>query len=73
MTTKFMLVQGVHMTEAAARNVEETGVNVQSDLRALRNGMSLWELRFNCLSGADADRVQGWEDYVDALELETIP
>lgn len=53
---------------AAQQNVEETGIDPQDDIDAVRAGRLTREsLLAECLDGADADRVQGWNDYVDAV------
>lgn len=63
-----VIVQGVEMSTAAAENVRESSTNVAADLEHLSSGVltptTLLEI---CLDGADADRVQGWNDYVEAL------
>ncbi len=60
---------------AARANIEETGGSWGDALGALLIGAHTpWTLLKRCLDGAEADRVQGWIDYVDALvaELERI-
>lgn len=74
-----VVVQGVRMTAAAAKNVEEVGSNVDVDVYAdvvqfratvIARGMAaaLSDLLDDCLDGADPDRVSGWHDYVSAIE-----
>lgn len=56
------------MTEAALANIEETGSDVRADLGALVSGETdAAALLASCLRGADADREQGWRDYVSTL------
>jgi len=63
-------IDGVKMTEAAAANVEEAGVDVAHDLASLRAGRSTrMTLLQACVDGADDDRVEGWRDYVSAVAL----
>lgn len=70
MTT--ITVQGIQMSRAAAGNVEETATDVAADLRLLRRGIKTSQaLLEDCLDGADADREQGWYDYVEALTAVT--
>jgi hypothetical protein len=55
-------------SNAAQENIRETGADVESDAEALRAGSkSPAELLAHCLDGADADRRQGWLDYVNEL------
>lgn len=55
-------------TIEAFLNIEETGIDWRVDRIAMRDlGVTPAELLDECLKGADADRVQGWRDYVDAL------
>jgi hypothetical protein len=68
-------IEGVAMTEAAAQCVEETGISPSDDVDVLRARLhtdrarsAVRNLLDRCLDGADADRVQGWRDYVDAIE-----
>lgn len=64
----------VTMSIAAARNVEETGTDVAADLARLRSGeVSAYALLDECLDGVDADRVDGWTQYVDALADAAFP
>lgn len=56
------------LSELAQLNVEETGVDLQDDIEALRSGRHTAEtLLAHCLDGADEDRVHGWKEYVDAV------
>lgn len=58
----------IQFTTAAQENVNETGCDPEVDIAALRSGEHTREsLLKHCLDGADDDRVQGWEEYVDAL------
>lgn len=53
---------------AALENAQETGCDPADDLTALLRGdRSRESLLAHCLEGADADRVDGWNEYVDAL------
>lgn len=55
-------------TQAAAENVEETGINPADDVESLLAGQHTRDsLLAHCLDGAHRDRVQGWTDYVDAV------
>jgi hypothetical protein len=57
-------------THAAMQNIEETGADVADDLEAMIAGTHTREtLLAFCLEGADEDRVEGWRDYVLALEI----
>jgi hypothetical protein len=61
-------VSPIRLTREAARNVEETGADVERDWRRLRDDLVTFdELLAECLDGADPDRVQGWEEYVSTL------
>lgn len=59
----------IQFTDAAWGNLEECGVNVDQDLSTIRRKGPGYASDFLawCLNGADADREQGWRDYVDAL------
>lgn len=61
----------VTMTDAALRNIEEAGLTVDTideDITAIRTwSVTPADLLHRCLDGADDDRVQGWEDYVDEV------
>lgn len=58
----------IQLTTAAQENIDETGCDPAADLAALRTGEHTREsLLAHCLDGADDNRVQGWEEYVDAL------
>lgn len=56
------------LSRAALEAVEETGIDPADDLARLRAGLTIPELLAECLNGADDDRVEGWLDYVAALE-----
>lgn len=57
-----------NFTTAALENINETGTDWEADLARLNSGeVTRDELLAECLDGADADREQGWEDYVQAL------
>lgn len=61
-------VQGVTMSAAAAENVAECAVDVAADVASLLYGSTTPEvLLAECLDGADADREQGWREYVEAV------
>ena len=56
---------GLTFTQAALENIEETGCDPRADVEALRSGAHTREsLLAHCLDGADADRVEGWREYV---------
>lgn len=60
----------INFTSAAQANMSETGVTqaeVERDLSRVRRGEAEQVLAY-CLDGADSDRVQGWREYVAALE-----
>lgn len=54
-------------TDAALENIAETGADWAHDLERLRDGMTESDLLALCLEGADADREQGWREYVETL------
>lgn len=54
-------------SNAALAFIEETGADWRSDLRALLAGKGRDAFRAEQLAGADEDRVEGIEDYVDAV------
>jgi hypothetical protein len=57
-------------SHAALEAIEETGLDVAADVeRLIEHRVTPAELLAECLQGADDDRVQGWRDYVRALEL----
>jgi hypothetical protein len=57
-----------NFSPAALANLNETGTEWRQDLDDLASDLvSTDELLARCLDGADADREQGWNDYVDAL------
>jgi hypothetical protein len=70
-----VMIQGVHMSQAAAECVRETsGADVAADVAAIRceirrSGVEIAEsnLRAHCLDGAKDDRVDGWLEYVAAV------
>ncbi len=63
-----VVVAGVTMTRAAARNVEECGFDPAIDVEAARAGHETYDSLLDlCLRGAEQDRHQGWVDYVDAI------
>lgn len=64
-----VIVFGVKMSLAAAKNVEECGVDVEADVVAVRGGKPAESLLAECLDSADDDRVSGWRDYVDAIAV----
>jgi hypothetical protein len=58
----------IDLTPAAIDNARETGADVEGDVAAIRSGAHTREsLLAHCLDGADADRVQGWREYVAAV------
>lgn len=58
----------IALTAAAAQNAAETGCDPVVDAAEVRRcNMTKSEFLAVCLNGADADRVQGWHDYVDAV------
>ena len=58
----------IQMTNAAIDCIRETGCDPNEDVDAILGGrMTASDLRFTCLDGADADRVQGWRDYIAAV------
>lgn len=63
----------IKFTAAALENIAECGIDeteIQADVRNLANGdTSRAKLLARCLDGADADRVEGWNDYVSAVAL----
>lgn len=70
LTMTTITIESIRMTKAAAENVEETRVSPSSDIARLRSGeVGPSELLAECLDGADADRVAGWREYVDAVVL----
>lgn len=65
-----VVVAGVPMSREAAECVEEAGVDVASDVRALRgHRTSASKLLKVCLEGAAKDRRAGWRDYVHAVSI----
>lgn len=61
-------VDGIEMSVDAAENAYECAVDVRADLRDLMLGRrTAADLLTECLEGADADREQGWREYVEAL------
>lgn len=68
--SRLVVVDGVEMTVAAAENLREVGMGeseIAADLTDLRAGMRRERLCAKCCAGADADRISGWRDYVQAL------
>ncbi len=59
----------IEFTAAAWENLEECAVDVDTDLATVKRKGQAYKSDFlaHCLNGADADREQGWRDYVDAL------
>lgn len=56
------------LTDAARENVAETGADVDADVAGLLSGEWTREtLLAHCMVGADADRVEGWEEYVSQV------
>lgn len=57
----------------ALANIAETGLTqamIADDVRSIRDGsITQAELLLRCLDGADDDRRQGWEDYVDEIVM----
>jgi len=69
MKTNVINTTDITFTDAAWENLEECAVNVDEDLATARRKGPGYKSDFlaQCLGGADADREQGWRDYVDAL------
>ena len=67
---------GLSFTAAAMHNIEESGVSageVERDVRAYaadRESHASLLRRYS--AGADADRMQGWRDFVDAVTVAAI-
>lgn len=60
-----------HLSSDAQRNIEETNTDPEFDVRRVYDGeITIQQLKSQCLSGADPDRVDGWLDYVDAVDAE---
>ena len=58
----------ISLTPAAISNCRETATDPETDVAAIRSGEHTREsLLAHCLDGADADRVQGWHEYVSAV------
>ena len=56
------------LTPAAVSRCRETATDPEDDVAAIRSGEHTREsLLARCLDGADADRVQGWREYVAAV------
>lgn len=65
-----VVIQGVLMPIEAARNVEECSVDVAADVELLRSGReSPVSILETCMEGAEADRRDGWREYVSAIRL----
>lgn len=61
-------IETITLTDAAQRNVEETGAIPALDLDELRSGKTTPErLLAFCANGADDDRMPGWREYVATL------
>lgn len=68
MTSTTLIATLARFSPAAHEARLETGANVEADLqRVLGGACSRDQLLAHCLDGADDDRAQGWEDYVDAI------
>lgn len=53
---------------AALQNIKETDADYQEDCRKIQGGRLTREsLLLACLDGADADRTEGWRDYVNEV------
>jgi len=62
------LRDGVELSELAISNVLETGISVREDLAEIRAGAwTRQSFLVHCLDGAEADRREGWRQYVEAL------
>jgi len=61
----------INLTPAALDNLAECGLDdhdVSVDVQSVRDGtLTADKLLKVCLDGADADRVQGWREYVFAV------
>jgi hypothetical protein len=64
-------IAGIEFTAAAAAVIEETGLSraaIHADVASILSGERTEEqLLRDCQSGADADRLAGWVDYVSAI------
>lgn len=61
-------------SRAACESIEETGIDPADDVDRLLDGKCTpAELLAECLKGAEDDRVQGWREYVSALEVACAP
>lgn len=75
MTTS-IIIAGVPLTKAAAENLQAVAATkaaqaaeVAQDVSALRRGEKTpAQLLAYCLDGAEPEYVQGWRDYVSAIE-----
>jgi hypothetical protein len=63
------ILASLELTTAALENVEETGVDPAHDYERVRNGMSGADLLAECLDGAEAARIGGWQEYVISIEV----
>ncbi len=66
MTT--ITIAGVKLTQGAAASVEETGIDIATDVTRVRDGLSADELLAECLDGVEGDdrkRRSDWQDYVE--------
>ena len=64
------LAEIVKLTVGATRNALETAADVPGDVLFARNnptGMARIDLFRRCMNGADADREDGWREYVDGV------
>jgi hypothetical protein len=58
----------LELSPAAQANVDQTGVNPERDVDAVRRGDHTRQtLLDQYIDNAEDDRVQGWRDYVDAI------
>ena len=58
----------IRFTKAAQECIDETGIDFMLDVQRLREGsVDVLGLLGECLDGAEDDRFQGWNDYVDAV------
>lgn len=64
-----LTINGVTMSMEAAKVVEWAGVDPASDVaERLAGTMTGARLLDECLAGAEGDAVQGWREYVAAIE-----
>ena len=66
-----ILIAGIHFTLPTAENIEETGLSsddILADRRAVSAGRETFDsLLRRCLLQCDAERIQGWKDYVSSV------